>query len=64
MDQAARDPGLPWLLFLLKFPYLLLDLIILKLLWHITGSKHRQATTLPLGFQFASYLFGLSHGPI
>ncbi len=62
MDQAAKDPGLPWLLFLLKFPYLLLDLVILKLLWRILGSKHRQAATLLWAFNlpliYSAYLMG------
>ena len=62
MDQAVKNPEMPRLLFLLKFPYLLLDLVILKLLWLVLGSKHRQATAFLWAFNlpliYSAYLMG------
>lgn len=62
IGQAMRDPSLPWLIFLLKLPYLFADLGFLYILLKIFNTKDQNRTAilwaLNLPLIYSAYLMG------
>lgn len=62
MDQTLKEPNAAWLLFFLKTPYLIADIICLWLITKVVDIKYRNLTailwTLNLPLIYSAYMMG------
>jgi len=62
MDQTLKEPGVEWLIFFLKIPYLIADIACLWLVFKIVDEKHKNLTAILWLFNlpliYSAYMMG------